>query len=734
MSDVASLIADVARRLFEQQGQAEEESGADWEAIETLGLPRALVPEDAGGSALTFSEIVPVLREIGRSARGGPLAETMIAASILGYAGIELPSGILSIAREVPQLVRTADGFRLTSTFRRVPWGRSAKAIVLVATHDRQQFVVCLDPRRCTVAQGGNLAGEPRDTLAFDGNLAGTELAPYPGTNSILTLAAAARAAQIAGALDHLVTITTSYARERVQFGKPIGAFQAVQHLVAALASHAAVALTAADLAAEAIDGAGDAIDIAIAKAAAGASAGEGSAIAHQVHGAIGVTHEHSLHRSTLRLLSWRDEYGGDIEWNGEIGRAAFATGGGAALWAKLARDHPGSSATEAAAPTTGLGFVRPAPATPAIVSLRQDIRAFLAEALADRTPQERAASWSGRDPAFSRQLGERGWIGMTWPKRYGGHERSALERYVVLEELLAAGAPVGHHWTADRQSGPTLLRHGTDRQKDELLPRIASGELSFCIGMSEPDAGSDLAAIRMRAEPVEGGFLVNGAKLWTTGAHAADYMLLFCRTEAAGADRHAGASQFLVDLTLPGITIRPILDLAGVHHFNEVVFENVLLTADDVIGAVGAGWRQVGGELAYERSGPERFLSSYTLLAELVARLAVDPPPGSAAEVGRLCAQVSILRRLSRSVAAMLQQGEAPSVQAALVKDLGATLEQDIVRTARLLAPVEPDPASSEPYVALFAHTQMRAPIFSLRGGTREILRGIIARGLGLR
>lgn len=380
------------------------------------------------------------------------------------------------------------------------------------------------------------------------------------------------------------------------------------------------------------------------------------------------------------------------------------------------------------------LTFTRPAAPTPEIAALRREVRAFLSSELANRSPAQVAASWSGRDPAFSRKLGERGWIGMTWPERYGGGGRSTLERYVVLEELLAMGAPVGHHWTADRQSGPTLLRHGSEAQREALLPRIASGELSFCIGMSEPDAGSDLAAIRMQATPVQGGFLVNGAKLWTTGAHVADYMILFCRTEARGEDRHAGASQFLVDLRQPGITIRPILDLAGAHHFNEVIFDDVLLGHDAVIGEVGAGWRQVGGELAYERSGPERFLSSFTLLAELVRRLAADPPPGAAQQVGRLCTQVAILRRLSRSVAAMLQEGAAPSVQAALVKDLGATLEQEIVRTARLLIDVEPDRDSDDPYIALLAHTMMRAPIFSIRGGTREILRNIIAKGLDLK
>src|SRR5262245_35904149 len=157
-----------------------------------------------------------------------------------------------------------------------------------------------------------------------------------------------------------------------------------------------------------------------------------------------------------------------------------------------------------------------PPPASPAAEELRREVRDFLARELAGGSAVNRAGSWGRRDPDFSRKMGARGWIGMTWPKKYGGHERSALERYVVLEEVLAAGAPMGAHWVADRQSGPLLLRFGTEAQRQSILPRIAAGECYFCIGMSEPDSGSDLAATRTRAVAVQGGFLVNGTKIWT--------------------------------------------------------------------------------------------------------------------------------------------------------------------------------------------------------------------------
>ena len=236
-----------------------------------------------------------------------------------------------------------------------------------------------------------------------------------------------------------------------------------------------------------------------------------------------------------------------------------------------------------------GLTFAPPPESSAQTEALRHEVRAFLATELQDRTAHQRAASWSGEDPAFSRKMGERGWIGMTWPREYGGHERSALERYVVLEEMLAAGAPVGYHWIADRQSGPNILRNGTEEQRRTILPGIAAGEICFCIGMSEPDSGSDLAAARTRAQPAQGGWLVNGTKVWTSNAHIADYMILFCRTGAkADGDRHGGASQFLVDMKQAqkaGMTVRPILDMRGAHHFNEVAIEDLLLPEDALLG-----------------------------------------------------------------------------------------------------------------------------------------------------
>jgi alkylation response protein AidB-like acyl-CoA dehydrogenase len=365
---------------------------------------------------------------------------------------------------------------------------------------------------------------------------------------------------------------------------------------------------------------------------------------------------------------------------------------------------------------------------------LRQEVRSFLNQTLASRTPLQRSYSWSGVDVDFSRALGARGWLGMTWPKQYGGHERPEIERYVVVEEVLAAGAPVSAHWIADRQTGPLILKFGTEAQKQDVLPRMARGECYACIGMSEPGAGSDLASIRTRAVQVEGGFRVSGTKVWTTNAHLAHYMVLFCRTSGTTEDRHKGTSQILVDLSLPGIEIMPILDMAGEHHFNEVIFDDVFIRRDALLGAEGEGWAQVTSELTFERSGPERFLSSFTLIVELARALGPNPDRHAAAALGRLLTHIIVLRRMSRSVTTLLQQGQDPLLSASIVKDLGALIEQEVAEIARQLVETAPGDPNTRDFYVVLKHTLLDAPLFSLRGGTREVLRGIIARGLGVR
>jgi len=371
----------------------------------------------------------------------------------------------------------------------------------------------------------------------------------------------------------------------------------------------------------------------------------------------------------------------------------------------------------------------------PAAEELRAEVREFLATELAGYPPAKRAHTWTGWDPEFSRKVAARGWIGMTWPQRYGGHERSALERYVVLEEMLAAGAPVAAHWVGDRQSGPLLLKFGTEAQREKILPGVCAGGSYFCIGMSEPDSGSDLASIRSRARQVADGWVLDGTKVWTTGAFGCDYMIALFRTTVVPAQKHAGLTQFLVPLHSPGISVRPIRDLAGNEHFCEVNFEDALVPADALVGAEGNGWNQVMAELAYERSGPERYLSCYPLLVELIRTTATEPDRSHFAAIGRQVAHLATLRTMATSMAGLLQAGQDPALEASVLKDLGAVFEQDLPGAAQALVDTEPRAdADADDFQRVLAHLTQNAPSFSLRGGTREILRGIIARGLGLR
>ena len=368
--------------------------------------------------------------------------------------------------------------------------------------------------------------------------------------------------------------------------------------------------------------------------------------------------------------------------------------------------------------------------------ALRAEVRAFLIEAVREMPAHVRARSWSGYDTEFSRELGRRGWLGITLPKEYGGADRSPFARYVLVEEFLNFGAPVGAHWIADRQSGPLILKYGTQAQKQHYLPKICKGEAFFCIGMSEPNSGSDLAGVRSRATPNEKGFLLNGQKIWTTNAHHCHFMIALVRTSGEATDRQKGLSQVIIDLTLPGVTVRPITDLSGDSHFCEVFFDNVQLLPDAMIGQEGGGWDQVIAELAFERSGPERLFSSIVLFDEWLSfvRTEAGHTLDAVRLAGKVFSQLAPLRAMSVAVQEKLTRGESPIVEAALVKDLGTSVEQMIpAAIADDLFSRDSDSVPLELLLTLNYVTEV-APSFSLRGGTRDILRGMIARGLGLR
>lgn len=373
----------------------------------------------------------------------------------------------------------------------------------------------------------------------------------------------------------------------------------------------------------------------------------------------------------------------------------------------------------------------------PQCEDLRKDVRAFINEEIAAGTfdPHRKGGASTYNRP-FAKRVAAKGWIGLTWPKKYGGQERSFLERYVVTEEFRAVSAPTGVFFTADRQSGPTIMKYGRDEVKDAILPAIVRGECMFCIGMSEPGSGSDLFAANTRATKTDGGYLINGTKIWTSGAHEADYMIGLFRTSPPGEkNRREGLTQFVVNMREPGITVNPVQNMAGARDFNEVVFEDHFVSDAYVMGEPDMAWKQATSELAYERSGPERFLETYYVLSELIRLLGANPDLRGAEGVGRLVAQLHALRRMSVSVNGMLEQGLEPTLQGSIVKNLGTLWEQALPAKARDLAAfAEPNAGNRESFEHLLEYATIIAPKLTIQGGTTEVLNGIVARGLGLR
>jgi hypothetical protein len=366
---------------------------------------------------------------------------------------------------------------------------------------------------------------------------------------------------------------------------------------------------------------------------------------------------------------------------------------------------------------------------------LRDDVREFLAGELSAGQFQPGLGIGADVSMEFSRRLAARGWIGMVVPVEYGGPGRTAVERFIVAEELLAVGAPISAHWVGDRQTAQMILAFGTEDQRRHFLPKIVKSDVFFALGLSEPASGSDLASITTRGTRVDGGWMINGLKTWTSGAHFADFVVSLCRTSPLESSKHAGLTQFFIDLRADGVTVSPILLLNGQHHFNEVRFEDVFVPNEMVLGEVGSGWHQVTSELAFERSGPDRFLSALPLL---VLFMKVYGPKlrehGFEREIGRLFAKFWVLHNMSLSIARSLDAGKVPALEAALTKDIGTKFEQHVVQVIRnMVSRCSPscDGESSAAFEQLLVEATITAPTFTLRGGTNEVLRMLAAKQL---
>lgn len=365
--------------------------------------------------------------------------------------------------------------------------------------------------------------------------------------------------------------------------------------------------------------------------------------------------------------------------------------------------------------------------------TFRRDLTSFLAEELGE------GRGTGGTERAFSKKLAARGWIGLAWPKEYGGRGLGAMEQMIYTEEMILANAPRGYHFTAERQVGPSLIRHGTEQQKREWLPRIMGADVSFALGLSEPGAGSDLASVTTRADRDGDEYVVSGQKIWTSNAHLSDAIWLVVRTDQA-APKHRGISCLMVDLESPGISIRPLADMTGGHHFNEVFFDQVRVPVDRRVGEENHGWYLLAEHLDFERSGIERLIDLEFIFHDVVeaarsrSREGLLRPPVRA-ELAELALELEVGRLMCYRVAWMQSAGLVPNAEASSAKVFGTEWSQRMMATATKVLGMGAAASGEESGLATTVRFgYLNAVSRTIAGGTSEVQRNIIAtRGLGL-
>ena len=375
----------------------------------------------------------------------------------------------------------------------------------------------------------------------------------------------------------------------------------------------------------------------------------------------------------------------------------------------------------------------------------RQEVRDFLEEELRQGSFKPRCDAWiMAYDPEFTKRVAQKGWIGLTWPKEYGGQGRSFIDRLILTEEMLRYGAPAACHWFADRQIGGSLLAFGTEEQKREILPKIIRGEAYVGLGMSEPEAGSDLASLKMQAVEDGDDYIINGQKTWTSGGSHMNWIYLVVRTDPE-APKHRGISEFIVETTLPGITIHPIIDITGSEAWNEVFFDGVRIPKKYLIGEKNRGFYQILEQLDYERSGMERLMGNYPLFDAIIQFAKETKRNGKPLcqdslirhKLAQLQIEFEIGRLLIYRVALVMDEGRAPNWESAMAKAYGTAFEQYLASTAieilGLYGQLSPE-SKRVPVQGMAYHSYLSSKGYSLQAGTSEILKNILAlRKLGL-
>jgi hypothetical protein len=343
-----------------------------------------------------------------------------------------------------------------------------------------------------------------------------------------------------------------------------------------------------------------------------------------------------------------------------------------------------------------------------------------------------------GYDPEFSKRVAQKGWVGLTWPKEQGGQGRSFVDRLILTEEMLRYGAPAACHWFADRQIGGAIVHYGTEEQKKELLPMILRGEAYVGLGMSEPEAGSDLASLKTKATEDGDSYIIDGQKVWTSGGSHMNWIYLVARTDP-DAPKHRGISEFFFQTSLPGVTIRPIVDITGGVHFNEVFFDGVRIPKESLIGEKNKGFYQILNQLDYERSGMERLMANYPLFDALIqyARetrrkgkpLAEDPIIRP--RLAQLQIEFEVGRLHMYRIAMVMDGGRAPNWESAMSKAYSTAFEQRLAAAAIEILGLygQLSPSSKRvPMRGMAYHSYLSSKGYSLQAGTTEVLKNILA------
>ncbi|HEY5639033.1 MAG TPA: acyl-CoA dehydrogenase [Dehalococcoidia bacterium] len=379
--------------------------------------------------------------------------------------------------------------------------------------------------------------------------------------------------------------------------------------------------------------------------------------------------------------------------------------------------------------------------------AFRQEIRDWLKTNLPDNLPEDRL----GREPEnmnvykeFAQRLATKGWVAPHWPEEYGGRGLSVVEQLVFNEEMAEANAPMGYSTIGTGWVGPTIIVYGSDEQKQRFLPPITAGDVMWCQGFSEPNAGSDLASIKTSAVRDGDDYVINGQKIWTSGAHYADWMILIARTDPE-APKHKGISYFLVDMKTPGLTMSPLIDMMDNHAFNEVFFDNMRVPRENLLGAENQGWYMAATTLDFERSSIGGAVGAGRMVRDLVKYCADTPWNGHRlidesrvrSRLSDAAIEAELGRLLSYRVVTLQARGSVPNYESSIAKLFNTDMQLRMARSGLEIMGLYGQLDHQDKYAPLkgrFERQYLWQTGLAVGGGTTEIQKNIIAmRGLGL-